>query len=29
MVTVVIGFVVVGGCWFVFAFSSIEDNSYT
>ena len=29
MVIVVIGFVVVGGCWFVFAFSSIEVNSNT
>ena len=26
MVTMVIGLVVVGGCWFVFAFSSIEVN---
>ena len=29
MVTVVIGFVVVGGRWFVFAFSSIEVNPNT
>ena len=29
MVTVVIGLVVVGGCWFVFAFSSIEVNPNT